>query len=323
MASHDKRFKSLRVSLTNACNYACVYCVDSKRDVSVSTQKTVLTAGQMSRLVGCIVEGTGIESVRLTGGEPLVAPIFDEVLRELSKLPAIRELTLTTNAHLLKKKLEALVRSGMKRINISMDALDQEIFSEVTRGGDVRVVRSAIDAALAHGMQVKVNMVPMRSVNEGEIVPMLKYCLTRGIELRFIEIMRMGHLFSKDEKFKGHFIGMADILDKINKAFEFEALGIQAGSTANRFYVPQYKGYFGVIANSSAPFCNHCSRLRLAVNGDLYGCLSNSKHISLLSLLDMTIEEQRCFWKECLPQIWKHKGVKFTGDSMVMQWIGG
>lgn len=186
-----RRFRNLRVSLTAACNYACTYCVpDGKRLVAAQDE---LSAEAMLRGVAYLIEAAGIERLRITGGEPLVSPKLDSFLRGVSQL-GLTDISLTSNGQLLARKLPLLLECGIRRLNISLDTLDAAAFRSIARGGDLATVLDGLQQARAAGMQIKVNMVPLRGQNLDQVLPMLDYCLANDFELRFIELMRMGHL---------------------------------------------------------------------------------------------------------------------------------
>ncbi len=186
-----RHFRNLRLSLTAACNYACTYCVpDGKRLQAASAE---LDGDEMVRAVSLLVHGAGIEKLRITGGEPLLSPKFDEIMPGVMALP-LDDVALTTNGQLLPRKADLLVKSGLKRINVSLDTLDANRFRAIARSGDLATVLQGIELMLDANVRVKVNMVPMRTANADQVLPMLDYCLERNIELRFIELMNMGHL---------------------------------------------------------------------------------------------------------------------------------
>ena len=264
-----RRFKNLRVSLTAACNYACTYCVpDGKR---LMPAKQELTALELLKLVSYLKDAAGIDKVRVTGGEPLITPKFDEFLMGLGAL-GFEDVSLTTNAQKLSEKIDVIEAAGIKRLNISLDTLNPLKFKQIARSGDLATVLDGIAAAQARGLKLKINMVPMRTVNRDDVLPLLKFCLERDIELRFIELMRMGHL-NQGQGFAQDFLSMQSLLDLIGESFEFERTDAPFDSTAVRFDIPG-QGTFGIIANESEPFCSACTRLRLSSDGYLYGCLS-------------------------------------------------
>ena len=165
-----RKFKNLRVSLTAACNYACTYCVPNGKKLMAAENE--LPATDLLKAVTLIQEAAGIERVRITGGEPLVSPKFDDFLLGVMQLP-LHDVSLTTNGQLLQKKRSVIRESGLKRLNISLDSLNPLRFKQIARSGDLKTVLAGIDAMLEDGLKLKINMVPMRSQNLQEIVPML------------------------------------------------------------------------------------------------------------------------------------------------------
>ena len=260
--AQGRRFRNLRVSLTAACNYACTYCVpDGKR---LQPAERELSDEQLVKAVRLLIAAAGVEKLRITGGEPLLSPKFDAFLPAVMELP-LSDVAVTTNGQFLLRKAPLIVASGLKRINVSLDTLDADRFRHIARSGDLATVLAGIDAMLEAGLKVKVNMVPMRTANADQIVPMLEYCLDRGIELRYIELMNMGHL-RHNARYDRDFIGMDDILGAIGDSYEFTRTDAPYDSTSIRYRVPG-RGHFGIIANESEPFCSSCTRLRLSSNG--------------------------------------------------------
>ncbi len=314
-----RQFKNLRVSLTAACNYACTYCVpDGKRLLAADSE---LAGDDLLRLIELIVATAGIEKVRITGGEPLLAKKFDRVLERVMQL-GLSDVSLTTNGQLIPRKAEVFRASGIQRVNVSLDTLDAGKFRSIARSGDLATVLDGIHLLQSMGIRIKINMVPMRGVNEDQILPLLKYCLERDIELRFIELMNMGHLRSSNA-YQEQFFGMADILEMIATEFEFSATEAPYDSTALRYKI-SHGGTFGIIANESQPFCQGCTRLRLSSNGHLYGCLSNSKHYDLTELLGLPEALAIAKLQRLLGSALGDKQtVSFSGETTVMKFIGG
>lgn len=313
-----RRFRNLRVSLTAACNYACTYCVPNGRRL-VPAQRE-LPADALARAVELLMAATGIDKLRITGGEPTITPKFDDFVERVMRL-GLDDVSMTTNGQLLTRKLPMLQAAGFRRINVSLDTLDAERFRAIARGGDLATVLAGIDGALAAGMRVKVNMVPIRTGNADQIVPLLDYCLAGGIELRYIELMRMGHL-ARGPAFARDYIGMAEILDLIGRHYEFERTEAPFDSTAVRFAIPGH-GVFGVIANESEPFCSSCTRLRLSSEGQLFGCLSNARNHDIRHLLDLPEGEAVPALQAVLGMALLDKREAFTGQVTVMKFIGG
>lgn len=315
-----RRFRNLRVSLTAACNYACTYCVpDGKRLVAAQDE---LPADALARGVAYLIEAAGIERLRITGGEPLVSPRLDAFLAAVAKLD-LDDISLTTNGQLLARKLPRLQAAGIRRLNVSLDTLDPHAFRRIARGGDLASVLAGMEQASAMGMQIKVNMVPMRGENLDQVLPLLDYCLERGFELRFIELMRMGHLARDHNAFLQQFVGLDQLLALIADKHGYVQVDAPLDATALRYQVPG-KGHFGVIANESVPFCRTCSRLRLSSTGWLHGCLSSGNRHFVGDLLEKPRHQALPALQRLLVKALADKqDLAFSGDVMVMKVIGG
>ncbi len=315
-----RRFRNLRVSLTAACNYACTYCVpDGKRLVAAQDE---LSAAALVRGVAYLIEAAGIERLRITGGEPLVSPRLEDFLHGVADL-GLADISLTTNGQLLSRKLPLLLDTGIRRLNVSLDTLDPDGFRAIARGGDVRTVLDGLERARAAGLRIKVNMVPLRGRNVDQVLPLLDYCLDRGFELRFIELMRMGHLASDASAFHGQFIGLDALLALIGEHHEYQQANAPVDATAIRYEIPG-RGYFGVIANESVPFCRTCSRLRLSSTGWLHGCLSSSNRHYVGDLLDKPRHQALpALQGLLLKALGDKQEVAFSGGATVMKIIGG
>ncbi|BCR24245.1 GTP 3',8-cyclase MoaA [Aquipseudomonas alcaligenes] len=315
-----RRFRNLRISLTAACNYACTYCVpDGKRLVAAQDE---LSAEAMVRGVAYLIEAAGIERLRITGGEPLVSPKLEHFLRGVSRL-GLQDIGLTSNGQLLSRKLPLLLECGLKRINVSLDTLDPVAFKRIARGGDLPTVLQGLAEARAAGLKIKINMVPLRGQNHEQVLPMLDYCLENGFELRFIELMRMGHLAREGASFQQQFYGMPELLEKVAERHEFVQAPAPLDATALRYEIPG-RGFFGVIANESVPFCSTCSRLRLSSTGWLHGCLSSSNRHYVGDLLDKPRHQALPALQRLLVRALADKQeVAFAGGVTVMKIIGG
>ena len=234
----------------------------------------------------------------------------------------LTDVSVTTNGQFLPQKADLIVDAGLKRINVSLDTLNPHRFRAIARSGDLDTVLEGIRLMLAAGLKVKVNMVPLKSANVDQILPMLDYCLDRGIELRFIELMNMGHL-KYGPGYQRDFFGMDDILALIGTRYEFERTDAAYDSTSVRYEIPG-KGVFGIIANESAPFCASCTRLRLSSNGYLYGCLSSSKRHAMTDVLKLDDEQARTVLQtRLLGALGDKQSLQFTGEVTVMKFIGG
>jgi cyclic pyranopterin phosphate synthase len=315
-----RRFRNLRISLTSACNYACTYCVpDGKRLVAAQNE---LSAEAMARGVEYLIEAAGIERLRITGGEPLISPRLERFMGEVGRM-GLSDISLTTNGQLLTRKLPILLEAGISRINVSLDTLDPAAFRAIARGGDLQTVLDGMEQARAAGIRIKVNMVPLRGQNLDQVMPLLNYCLERGYELRFIELMRMGHLASDQNGFLQQFVSLAQLLSLIGERYEYQQADAPVDATAVRYRIPG-EGHFGVIANESVPFCRTCSRLRLSSTGWLHGCLSSSSRHYVGDLFDKPRHQALPALQRLLIKALNDKqAVAFSGGATVMKIIGG
>lgn len=313
-----RQFQNLRVSLTASCNYACTYCVaPGERRLPA---KHELSAEQLTRAVSLLQRATGLKKLRITGGEPLVASGFDYFISALDAA-SFDDISLTTNGQLLAEKVPLIAEKGIKRINVSLDTLDAHAFRSISKGGDLFSVLAGIEAALALGIKIKINMVPLLSKNVDQVIPLLDYCLERGMELRFIELMRMGHL-QNPAVFQKDYFSMENILGEIGRYYTFVRTEAPFDSTAVRFSIAG-RGVFGVIANESEPFCSSCTRLRLSSSGHLHGCLSSSERHYMGDLLSLPDEEALVELRNRLSLALGDKQTVFRGGETIMRVIGG
>lgn len=316
---HGRQFKTLRVSLTNACNFGCVYCVNGEDkggiNASSANASAALSHGALAEIVIALHTILGFTAVRLTGGEPM---LYADLLPFIEALTSggIRNIKMTTNGFLLKQKAAALRAAGVRDINVSLDAVDAGVFAAMAKRNLLPQVLEGIETALASGIEVKLNAVIMRGVNEGEILPLLDYAVERTMELRYLELMRMGHFYSKN--FDTYYFPMSEICDVIRTRHELTPLHRGPSATAQRWRL-ENGAVFGVIANESEPFCSDCDRLRLDSFGNIYGCLSDEKkeYVGDSAANGAALVER-------LRLALTHKQpVKFKGSPLTMISIGG
>lgn len=262
---HGRVKRKLRLSLTDRCNFRCVYCMPERPQWT--PKKALLSRTELVTLARMFVED-GIEQIRVTGGEPLLRPDAVDCVAALDSLRAIglKRLSLTTNASKLRGKLAALRRAGLDDLNISLDALDPARFREM-RGGELAPVLEGIDEALDLGVPFKLNTVLIRGRNDDQILPLAEWAMRRGAELRFIEYMPLdapGH-WSADQV-----VPETEILAALRARHAVEKL--PRGSEPATYY--QCDGHrIGIVSTISNPFCSSCDRIRLTARGDLYACL--------------------------------------------------
>jgi len=270
-----RRMHDLRISVTDRCNFRCTYCMPAEvfgRDYAFLPRRQVLTFEEIARLARLFV-GLGVEKLRITGGEPTVRRDLPNLVRMLAAIDGVRDLTLTTNGSALRKLAGPLAEAGLRRITVSLDSLDDEVFRRMN-GIDFPVARvlDGIAAAGEAGLApVKVNMVVRRGVNEESVLPVARWARDAGLILRFIEFMDVGHTngWRMDEV-----VPRAEILARIDAAMPLEELPAgYPGEVADRFRYRDGSGEVGVIASVTRPFCGACTRARLSAEGELFTCL--------------------------------------------------
>ncbi|PRD48966.1 GTP 3',8-cyclase MoaA [Sphingobacterium haloxyli] len=307
-----RSFKVLRVSLLDRCNFACTYCVcDDDRTIK-KPKKTQLSVHELSTLIGRLHDTLHLQTVRLTGGEPLLYTSLTELIASI-RHAGIKDIKMTTNGLLLAQKAESLEKAGLRSVNVSLDALTENTFLQITRRKGVKRVIAGITAAKDAGLDVKINAVLSRGENDNEILPLLDFAFQNNIKIRFLELMGMGHLFGeKDNKF----FSMQAILDKISTVYQISEQPKKYGDTAT-YWTTRCGNTFGIIANESRPFCADCNRLRLDSNGNIYGCLSSDVPISLAEI------NSREGLEASLYAALAQKQMQFSGSEMSMLTIGG
>ncbi|HET6254867.1 MAG TPA: radical SAM protein [Puia sp.] len=311
---YGRTFRTLRVSLLSHCNLGCVYCVAGEKELrewNAGGQSP--GAADLLAIIRRLHDQLGLETVRLTGGEPLLYPDLAGLVEGLRSM-GIPQIKLTTNGSLLEKKVAALKQAGLQSINISLDAVDEAVFERMSRRHSVQRVIRGIDAALEAGLAVKVNTVVMKGMNDGQVLPLLEFAFSRGITIRFLEVMAMGHLYQQSERY---LLTQQEILKIIGEEYEVNPLERKPSATA-RYWVTDRGQRFGIIANESEPFCRDCDRLRLDSSGHIYGCLSSNHPIAL----DGREDAEK--WADKLRQaLGQKQALRFTGSGLSMLQIGG
>lgn len=269
----------LRISVTDRCNFRCQYCMPAE-GMEWLERSDLLSFEEIERVARVVVEKFGVESVRLTGGEPTVRARLPVLVGKLAKLGV--DLSMTTNGATLGMFADDLRAAGLERINISLDTLDQARFLELTRRDDLTKVLQGIDAAVAAGFSpVKVNAVLMRGINDDEIIPFLKLGRDKGVIVRFIEFMPLD---AQGEWTADRVVPYDEILRVAAQEFDFSPIA-RGTSPAERFAYDDGQGEFGVIASVTEPFCESCDRIRLTADGQVRNCLFALDHIDLREIL--------------------------------------
>jgi cyclic pyranopterin phosphate synthase len=274
MASAALKFVSkLRVSLTDRCNLRCDYCMPPQ-GVPLVPHSEILRYEEIAKAARLIARSAGLGQVRLTGGEPLIRPHVPRLV-EMLKATGAGEVTLTTNGHLLAREAAALRSAGLDRVNISLDTLRPEVYAAITRGGEISAALAGIEAALAAGFApVKINAIVLRDANLDELPDMVLFAADRGLEIRFLEAMRIGQLAAGHED---RFVPLREMLSVLERRFEVELGPHPPGGTSRPAALKDRRTgrehSIGFIASESAPFCSSCARLRLTAEGMLLPCL--------------------------------------------------
>jgi cyclic pyranopterin phosphate synthase len=266
----------LRIAVTARCNLRCVYC----QPACGAEGSDLLTAGEIGNVLRQAV-ACGIRKVRITGGEPLLRQDMVRIVREAACIPGLDDLSLTTNGTLLPPLAAPLWDAGLRRINIGLSAVNPDVYQQVTTVGSLDDALDGLHTALEVGFQpVKVNVVVMRGINDGQIVHLARLTRDQSIEVRFIEYMP----FAEEREKRQELLVPADeVIERIRELGEPEPVPDHRGpASAQRFRIPGYAGVIGVIAPHSAPFCGACNRIRLTAEGRLRACLIDGGELDLL-----------------------------------------
>jgi len=310
---YGRKFKTLRVSLLNTCNLNCFYCTMGSEEEINFDHRPQKPAAFFSQIISRLHEQLDLETIRLTGGEPLLYRELPELIRNL-KLIGIPKISMTSNGYLLERQVVALKNAGLQSINVSLDAMNEADFYKMAKRGHLDRVLKGIEAALDLGIQVKLNAVIMKGMNEDQIIPLVDYAFGKNIPVRFLEVMSMGHLHHESDKY---LFSQQQLLDTISTKYNFKRLPRNASATSNYWQTPA-GNTFGIIANNSEPFCQDCSRLRLDAEGNMYGCLSTNHPIA------MDPADNDFILQEKLQLAMSQKQLHhFTGSELSMLQIGG
>jgi GTP 3',8-cyclase len=273
---HDtfgRPLETLRISITDRCNFRCVYCMPKEvfgREYAFLERSQLLSLEEIARVAGVFAQ-LGVRKVRITGGEPLVRRNVEYLVELLAQIPGL-ELALTTNGALLPQKAEALARAGLDRVTVSLDSIDDATFRALNDVDfPVDRVLEGIDAAAAAGLPVKINAVVKRGANDDGVVALAEHFRGTGHVLRFIEYMDVGHSngWRLDDV-----VPAAEIVERIDAAWPLEPVeAARPDDTARRWRYRDGAGEIGVIASVTQPFCGGCSRARLSAEGKLFTCL--------------------------------------------------
>ncbi len=269
----------LRVSVTDRCDFRCVYCM--AENMTFLPKKELLTLEELDRLCSAFV-GLGVEKLRITGGEPLVRRDIMTFFRSMSRhldSGALKELTLTTNGSQLARFAQDLAAAGVRRVNVSLDTLDEAKFARVTRWGRLPQVLKGIEAARAAGLRVKINTVALKGFNEDELFDLVAWCAAEDMDLTFIEVMPMGDMGETDRV--GQYWPLSDVRRQLAQRFQVTELSERTGGPARYVRLEETGQKLGFITPLTHNFCESCNRVRLTCTGELFMCLGQEDRADL------------------------------------------
>ncbi len=270
----------LRLSVTDRCDFRCVYCMSE--DPCFLNRDQVLSLEELA-WVGQAFTELGVKKIRLTGGEPLVRTDCDQLVKLLGELPGLQELSMTTNGSRLSKFADKMYQSGLNRLNISLDTLKPELFTELTRNGKLERVIAGIDAAKAAGFnRIKINAVILRGQNDDEVLDLIEFCRDRELDIAFIEEMPLGVM---DERKQSRHCSSEEVREIISQRYPLTLSDKRTGGPARYYTMPESKIYVGFISPHSNNFCHECNRVRVTVEGRLLLCLGNENSVDLKAIV--------------------------------------
>jgi len=261
----------LRVSVTDRCDFRCTYCM--AEHMTFLPKKDLLSLEELDRLCTAFI-GLSVEKLRITGGEPLVRKgilTFFQGMRRHLDSGALKELTLTTNGSQLAKFAAPLAEAGVRRVNVSLDTLDDAKFATITRWGRLSQVLAGIDAARAAGLAIKINVVALKGFNEDELVPITEWCAREGHDLTFIEVMPMGEM--SEEARLDQYWPLRDLRARLAEVFTLTDLPDRTGGPARYVRIEETGQRIGFITPLTHNFCESCNRVRVTCTGELFMCL--------------------------------------------------
>ncbi len=322
--SFGRRINYLRISLTDACNLRCVYCMPES--MQFQPRDELMTDEEVLFLVR-VAASLGVTKIRLTGGEPTIRPHLTDLVRAMAAVPGIRDLAMTTNGLLLAKMAQPLADAGLRRVNISIDTLDAEKYQRITRWGHVEDVWAAIRAAEAAGLlPIKLNSVVVRHFNDGDdMIDLARLTLENDWEVRFIEMMPFGAITDFQQS---NVVTYAEMKQRIEAVFgPLEEAGYDFHDPSRPFRIAGALGTLGFISSVTEPFCQGCGRVRLTADGKLRLCLLRDDEVDLLTPLRQgaSFEEMRGLMRDGVyHKPWGH-GLSQgeVAESRAMNQIGG
>lgn len=328
----NRPIKDIRISVTDQCNFRCTYCMPAEifgEDYPFLEDHKLLSFEEIITLVRCLTD-LGVEKVRITGGEPLLRKNLAKLINQINQINGVKDIALTTNGVYLPKLAKPLKEAGLKRINISLDALDDELFKKINgRGVGVAPVLKGIAAAVAANLEVKINMVVKKGLNDHQIVPMTQFFKDGGQTLRFIEYMDVGS--SNGWKFD-HVLTKKQIFSQLQEHFDLEPLKpTYYGEVAKRYRHKGLNSEIGFITSVSEAFCSSCTRARLSADGKFFTCLFATEGFPLAELIRKGATDTQL--KQVIHEVWQLRTDRYSEErtqqtakdrkKIEMSFIGG
>ena len=273
----------IRLSVTDRCDFRCVYCM--AEEMTFLPKSELLTLEELEIIIRTFMS-LGTKKVRLTGGEPLVRRNIMHLIKALGaevKAGALEELTLTTNGSQLHKMADELYEAGVRRLNISLDSRDADNFRKITRWGDLDKVMRGLEIAKKAGLSLKINMVALKGVNDGEFVDMLQWCGDEGFDLTIIEVMPMGDIGNENRL--DQYLPLTTVRRLIEERFTLTPSAHRTAGPARYYNVEETGGRLGLITPLTHNFCESCNRVRMTCTGELYMCLGQDDNANLAAAL--------------------------------------
>ena len=330
--SLKRPLQDLRISVIDRCNFRCTYCMPAEvfgPDYAFLQEECLLTFDEIERLARLFIS-MGVNKIRLTGGEPLLRKDLPKLIARLAKLEGLKDIGLTTNGIHLAKQAKALKEAGLKRVNISLDAIEDRVFQKINgRHVSTKPVLKGIEAAKEAGLEVKVNMVVKKGMNDNQILHMARYFKEQEIQLRFIEFMDVGS--TNGWNFE-QVITKEQLIEKINRVYPIEPVKPRYfGEVAKLYRYVGNDAEVGFITSVSESFCSSCTRARISADGKFYTCLFGEKGTDLRSLLRENISDASLL--KILQHTWRYRTDRYSDErtaestnkrqKVEMSYIGG
>ncbi|EJS55136.1 GTP 3',8-cyclase MoaA [Bacillus nitratireducens] len=330
--SLERPLQDLRISVIDRCNFRCTYCMPAEvfgPDYAFLQEEFLLTFDEIERLARLFIS-MGVNKIRLTGGEPLLRKDLPKLIARLAKLEGLKDIGLTTNGIHLAKQAKVLKDAGLKRVNISLDAIEDHVFQKINgRNVSTKPVLKGIEAAKAAGLEVKVNMVVKKGMNDSQILHMARYFKEQEIQLRFIEFMDVGSTNGWDFE---QVITKEQLIEKINRVYPIEPVQPHYfGEVAKLYRYVGSDAEVGFITSVSESFCSSCTRARISADGKFFTCLFGTKGTDLRTLLRENISDASLL--KILQYTWECRTDRYSDErtaestnkrpKVEMSYIGG